>query len=165
MSDYLNIEMDVHTPYNNQEKPEINNNDYQMLQSDIHYITSNLNTFYDRMYNYYFKGGIRNIMLSIFLNMAILTTTNIFILYTGTFINWDNIISDCKYNTSNCNSLTNYIDYSNKIHPLILIYIILTSSYGLIYLYVHFFIGCCSRINFSIIFFFNNKSFLVHFLI
>lgn len=141
MSDYLNIELDVHTPYDNEEKPEINkqhnHTDYHMLQSDIHYITSNLNTFYDRMYNYYYKGGIRNIMLSIFLNIAILTTTNVFILYTGTFINWNNIITDCKYNTSNCNSLTNYIDYSNKIHPLILIYIILTSSYGLIYLYVN----------------------------
>ena len=141
MSDYLNIELDVHTPYDGPHQSEINKPltsvDYQMLQTDIHYITSNLNTFYDRMYNYFFRGGILNIITSIFLNMAILTTTNIFILYTGTFINWNDIISHCKYNNGGCNSITDYIDYTNDIHPLIIIYIVLTSAYALIYLYTN----------------------------
>ena len=158
-SSYMNYDNDIYNTndvYNSNDNPKTQlNGDYsnshifsnelvyqndrieEMSRSDIYYITSNLNLFYSRMYNYYFRGGIRNIILNVFLNMSILTTTNLFILYTFSFINWNDIISHCKYNTGSCNSITDYIDYSNYIHPLIIIYMIITSCYSIVYLYTN----------------------------
>ena len=139
MSNYLNVEMSPSLYFNDEEIT--NNQCYNELNSseqrDIFYATSNLNTFYDKMYSYYYQGGMRNIMLNIVLNMSILVTTNLFILYTFAFINWNDIIVNCKYNHSECSSLTDFISYDNKISPLILIYLLITITYSIIYLYTN----------------------------
>ena len=84
-SSYMNYDNDIYNTndvYNSNDNPKTQlNGDYsnshifsnelvyqndrieEMSRSDIYYITSNLNLFYSRMYNYYFRGGIRNIIL------------------------------------------------------------------------------------------------------
>ena len=63
MSNYLNLDVGTPNMYYNEDSQE--NTPTQQSTSDALYITSNLNTFYDRMYGYYYQGGIRNIMLNI----------------------------------------------------------------------------------------------------
>ncbi len=135
MSNYLNLDVGTPNMYYNEDSQE--NTPTQQSTSDALYITSNLNTFYDRMYGYYYQGGIRNIMLNIGLNISILITTNLFILYTFAYINWNDIVLNCKHNQDTCQNISDFIDYSNSVHPMIILYLIMTSGYTLIYLYIH----------------------------
>ena len=138
MSNYLNLEMGGTSVYYDDESnnpKELTMNDKN--RSDAMYITSNLNIFYDRMYNYYYQGGIRNIILNIGLNISILIITNLFIMYTFAYINWNDIIVHCKHKEDICEHLSDFIDYSNSIHPIIIIYLIMTTIYALIYLFIH----------------------------
>ena len=137
MSNYLNLDVGSTSMYYNEDCNMNPNTNTKLSTSDTFFITSNLNTFYDRMYGYYYQGGIRNIMLNIGLNLSILVITNLFILYTFAFINWGDIVLNCKHNENTCQNISDFIDYGNSIHPMIIIYLIITTGYTLVYLYVH----------------------------
>ena len=134
MSNYLNMEMTSPSICLDQieEKTQFVNN---QERSDLYYITSNLNKFYNSVHNYYFHGGIRNILLNMFLNIAIIVTTDIFILYTFAYIDWSKIVNNCKYNHGECSDINYFINYNVTPHPIIILYLIITTSYSIAYMY------------------------------
>ena len=134
MSNYLNMEMTSPSICLDQieEKTQFVNN---QERSDLYYITSNLNKFYNSVHNYYFHGGIRNILLNMFLNIAIIVTTDIFILYTFAYIDWSKIVNNCKYNHGECSNINYFINYNVTPHPIIILYLIITTSYSIAYMY------------------------------
>ena len=101
----------------------------------IDYVAYDINIFYKNIYEYFIEGGISNMILKHLLNIFMLFMTNIFTVYILTYIKWGELITDCKYHNSNCNNMSDYISYNNSIHPLLILFNILSGLYICIYSY------------------------------
>lgn len=99
----------------------------------IDYISYDINVFYKNVHDYFIEGGFSNIILKHLLNICMLFMTNMFTIYILTYIEWSELITDCKYNTDMCSHMNNYISYSNSIHPLLILFNILSGLYICIY--------------------------------
>ena len=101
----------------------------------IDYVSYDINIFYKNIYEYFIEGGISNIILKHLLNISMLFMTNIFSIYILTYIEWGNLIKDCKYSFTNCTNMGDYIVYDKSIHPLLILFNILSGIYMCIYSY------------------------------
>lgn len=121
--------------------PDIFNelNDHSMNYKYIDYLSHDINVFYNNIYNYFIEGGVSNIILKYFLNISMLLMTNIFSIYIFIYIEWGQLVKDCRYNNDKCTSIKNYISYNNSIHPLLVLFNILSGVYICIYLYILFY--------------------------
>lgn len=110
-------------------------NDTSSDYKHIDYISYDINLFYINIYNYFIEGGISNMVLKHLLNIFMLVMTNIFVVYILTYIEWGELINDCKYRLTNCSNMNDYLSYNNTINPLLVLFNILSGIYICIYSY------------------------------
>ena len=101
----------------------------------LDYVSYDINKFYINIYNYYIEGSFSNIILKHLLNIFMLFLTNIFTIYIFTYIEWDNLIQNCKFLKNKCEHLNDFINYNNKINPIFILFNILSLVYIIIYIF------------------------------